>query len=244
MALLEGRGLSKAFGGLLALRGVDVAVEERQVVALLGPNGSGKTTLFNVLCGLLPPSAGEVWFRGARVTGRPPWEIARLGLGRTFQIPRPFARLTVLDNVLVGVTFRARPRERRAARRRREAQHLLEIVGLADKAGALAHALSLGERKRLELALALSTRPRLLLLDELASGLSPKGREEVIRFYGRLKERGITIFAIEHTFRVLAHVADRLMVLDQGAIVADGRPQDVLGAPRVVQAYLGEEEAP
>ncbi len=241
MALLEGRGLSKAFGGLLALRGVDMAVEEHQVVGLLGPNGSGKTTLFNILSGLDRPTAGEVWFGGVRVTDLPPWKLSALGIGRTFQIARPFAHSTVFDNVLVGVTFRSRHRSRRAQDRRREAERLLAAVGLADKASAGANELSLGERKRLELAMALSTRPTVLLLDELASGLSPKGREEVVRFYGRLKERGLTIFAIEHSFRVLAHVADRLVVLDQGAIVADGRPAEVLGSPRVVAAYLGEE---
>lgn len=244
MALLEGRGLSMAFGGLLALRGVDIAIEEHQVVGLLGPNGSGKTTLFNVLSGLLRPTAGEVWLGGARVTNLAPWRLSSLGVGRTFQIAHPFARSTVLDNVLVGITFRSRHRYRRALDRRREAERLLATVGLADKAPARANELSLGERKRLELAMALSTRPTILLLDELASGLSPKGREEVVRFYGRLKERGLTIFAIEHSFRILAHVADRLLVLDQGTIVADGRPEHVLGSPRVIQAYLGEDDGP
>jgi len=242
MALLEGRGLSMTFGGIFALRAVDIAVEEHQVVGLLGPNGSGKTTLFNILSGLLRPTAGEAWFGGARVTKLSPWEISRLGIARTFQIARPFARSTVFDNVLVGVTFRSRHRYRRSLDRRRETEHLLGMVGLAEKASAHADALSLGERKRLELAMALSTRPSLLLLDELASGLSPKGREEVVRFYARLKELGLTIFAIEHSFRVLAQVADRLLVLDQGALVAEGRPEQVLGSTRVVEAYLGEEE--
>jgi len=231
-----------AFGGLLALRGVDVAIEERQVVGLLGPNGSGKSTLFDVLGGLLTPAAGEVWFRGERVTGRPPWAMGRLGLGRTFQIPRPFAGLSVLDSVLVGVTFRRRDRYRRAADRRREAERLLALVGLGDKAGARATELSLGQMKRLELATALSSRPSLLFLDELASGLSPRGREDVLLFYGRLRERGLTIFAIEHSFGVLARVADRMLVLDQGQIVADGPPAAVLASPRVAEAYLGEED--
>ncbi len=231
-----------AFGGFLALRGVDVAVEDRQVVGLLGPNGSGKSTLFNVLGGLLMPTTGEVWFRGLRVTGKPPWVMGRLGVGRTFQIPRPFAGLSALDSVLVGVTFRRRDRYRRAADRRREAERLLALVGLSDKAGALATELSLGEMKRLELAVALSSRPTFLFLDELASGLSPRGREEVLLFYARLRERGLTIFAIEHSFGVLARVVDRMLVLDQGQIVADGPPAVVLASPRVAEAYLGEEE--
>lgn len=242
MPILEGRGIGVAFGGLLALRGVDLTIEEHQVVGLLGPNGSGKSTLFNVLGGLLPPTSGEVWFRGRRVTGKPPWVMGRLGAGRTFQIPRPFAALSVLDSVLVGVTFRARDRHRRAADRRREAERLLALVGLADKAAALATELSLGQMKRLELAVALSSRPIFLFLDELASGLSPRGREEVLLFYGRLRERGLTIFAIEHSFGVLARVADRMLVLDQGRIVADGPPAAVLASPRVAEAYLGEED--
>jgi len=232
-----------AFGGLSALRAVDVAVDEHEVVGLLGPNGSGKSTLFNVLGGLLRPTSGEVWFRGDGITGRPPWAIARLGIGRTFQIPRPFAGLTVLESVLVGVTFRAQRRQRRASDRRREAERLLALVGLSDKAGSGAAALSLGEMKRLELAVALSSRPTLLLLDELASGLSPRGREEVVLFYGRLRDRGVTIFAIEHSFGVLARVADRVLVLDQGRIVADGPPSAVLASPRVAEAYLGDDDA-
>lgn len=231
-----------AFGGLSALRGVDVAIEEHEVVGLVGPNGSGKSTLFNVLDGLLQPTAGEVWFRGERITGRPPWAIARLGIGRTFQIPRPFPGLSVRDSVLVGVTFRAQHRYRRVADRRAEAERLLALVGLADKAGARSTELSLGEMKRLELAVALSSRPTLLLLDELASGLSPRGREEVLRFYGRLRQRGMTIFAIEHSFAVLSQVADRMLVLDQGRIVAEGTPAAVLASHRVAEAYLGEED--
>ncbi len=242
MPVLEGRGISVAFGGLLALRGVDVAIEEHQVVGLLGPNGSGKSTLFNVISGLLRPTAGEVWFRGRRVTGRPPWVMGRLGVGRTFQIPRPFSGLSVFDSVLIGVTFRGRDRYRRAADRRSEAERLLALVGLADKSGARAIELSLGQMKRLELAVALSSRPGFLLLDELASGLSPRGREEVLLSYGRLRDRGLTIFAIEHSFSVLARVADRMLVLDQGQIVADGPPAAVLASPRIAEAYLGEED--
>jgi len=239
--LLEARGISVAYGGLVALGGVDLAIEERQVIALLGPNGSGKTTLFDVLSGLRRPAGGDVWLRGECVTGLPPWQLARRGVGRTFQIPEPFGALSVRDNVLVGVTFRARrPRTRTA--RLREVERLLAIVGLSGRACDSAATLSLGERKRLELALALSGRPALLLLDELASGLSPKGREEVVRFYARLRADGLTIVAVEHSFAVLAEVADRVLVLDRGALVADGPPAAVLDSPTLRTAYLGEEK--
>ncbi|HEV2056464.1 MAG TPA: ATP-binding cassette domain-containing protein [Methylomirabilota bacterium] len=239
MPLLEGRGLCVDYGRVRALDGVDIAVEEGQVIGLLGPNGSGKTTLLNVLGGLLRPTAGAIRFDGALVTGRPPWAFGRLGIGRTFQIPRPFAGLTVLDSVLVGVTLSKRRRLIRAADRRREGERLLAIVGLDLKAGALSSELSLGQMKRLELAVALSTRPRLLLLDELASGLSPQGRGEVLRFYARLRERGITIVAVEHSIGTLASISDRLILLNGGVTAAEGPASDMLASPRVAQAYLG-----
>jgi len=238
--LLEGRGLCVDYGRVRALDGVDVEIEEGQVIGLLGPNGSGKTTLLNVLGGLLCPTEGMVRFDGGLVTGKPPWVFGRLGIGRTFQIPRPFAGMTALDSVLVGVTFSKRRTLFRAADRRREGERLLATVGLADKAGARSSELSLGQMKRLELAVALSARPRLLLLDELASGLSPQGRGEVLRFYGRLRDRGIAIVAVEHSVGTLARVADRLILLNGGVIAAEGPPSAVLASPRVAQAYLGD----
>jgi ABC-type branched-subunit amino acid transport system ATPase component len=240
MTLLEARGISVAYGGLVALGGVDLTIEEGQVIALLGPNGSGKTTLFDVLSGLRRPTRGDVWLRGECVTGLRPGQLAHRGVGRTLQIPEPFGALSVRDNVLVGVTFQARsPRTRTA--RLAEVERLLTIVGLSARAGDDAATLSLGERKRLELALALSGRPALLLLDELASGLSPKGREEVVRFYARLRADGLTILAVEHSFAVLAEVADRVLVLDRGTLVADGPPGAVLDSPPLRTAYMGEE---
>ena len=239
MPLLEGRGLRVDYGRIRALDGVDVEIEEGQVVGLLGPNGSGKTTLLDVLGGRMAPTAGAVRFDGAFVTGKPPRAFGRLGIGRTFQVPRPFAGLTVMDSVLVGVTFNERRRLLRAADRRREGERLLAVVGLDDEAGALASELSLGQMKRLELAVALSTRPRLLLLDELASGLSPQGRGEVLRFYARLRERGIAIIAVEHSVGTLASVSDRLILLHGGMIAVEGTPAAVLASPRVAQAYLG-----
>ncbi len=233
--------VSKSFGGLLALRDVTFDVEPGALVALLGPNGAGKTTLFDIVSGLTRPTRGTVRFGDADLTRLPPHRIAALGIGRTFQIARLFPALSALDNVLVGVTFgrrgRADPRDRR-----QRAEGLLALVGLADEASTAAHALSLGQQKRLELACALAPEPRLLLLDELGSGLPPRGREELARFYGRLRERGLTVLAIEHAVGTLASLADRVLVLDQGDLVAEGAPAEVLASRRVAEAYLGEEE--
>ena len=239
--LLQLSQVRKRFGGIEALRGVDVDVAHGTLVALIGPNGAGKTTLFEVITGFVRPSGGRVRFEDTDITGLPPHTIAALGIGRTFQIARLFPGLSVLDNVLVGVTF-GRSRRLGVRERRLRSERLLEIVGLRDKAAARARELSLGEQKRLELACALAPEPRLLLLDELTSGLPPRGREEVIRFYGRLRQRGLTIFAIEHSFRVLTELADQVVVLEQGEVIARGAPGTVLGSPRVAEAYWGEEE--
>jgi len=236
--ILEGRGVSVAFGGLSALRGVDVAIEEREVVGLLGPNGSGKSTLFNVLGGLLRPTSGEVWFRGQRITGGPPWVAGRLGIGRTFQIPRPFAGLSVLDSVLVGVTFRTRHRYRRAADRRAEAERLLGLVGLADKADQPAREISHGEQRQLELAIALAAAPRVLLLDEPAAGLSPDETQKMVALVRGLKGR-YTIVLIEHKMDIIMGVSDRVSVMHFGSLIAEGTPAEIQRNPEVRRAYLG-----
>jgi len=237
---LEVQAVSKSFGGLEALRDVSLVVEPGTIVAVIGPNGAGKTTLFDIVSGLARPTRGVVRFDGTDLARLPPHRIVRLGVGRTFQIARLFPALSVLDNVRVGVVFGRGGRAAGDARRR--AAHLVEVVGLGAKAEAAARELSLGEQKRLELACALATEPRLLLLDELTSGLSPRGREEVVRFYGRLRERGLTVVAIEHAFGPLSRVADRVVVLDQGAVVADGSPAEVARSARVREAYLGEAD--
>jgi branched-chain amino acid transport system ATP-binding protein len=241
MPRLELLRVSKRFDGVQALRDVSLTVEPGTLVALMGPNGAGKTTVFDVVSGLVRPSGGSVRLDAVELTRLPPHRIAALGIGRTFQIARLFPALSVLDNVLVGVSFGgARPAT--PAERRRRAARLLDVVGLQDRPAARAGELSLGEQKRLELAVALGPEPRLLLLDELAAGLPPRGRAEVIGFYARLRARGITVVAIEHTVDVLAGLADRVVVLDQGEVVADGRPAEVLAAARVVEAYLGDDE--
>jgi ABC-type branched-subunit amino acid transport system ATPase component len=241
MPRLELDRVTVRYGGLEALREVSFAVEPGSLVALVGPNGAGKTTVFDVVSGLVRPASGAVRLDGRDVTGRPAHHLAALGIGRTFQIARLFPGLPVLDNVLVGVTFGRRPAES-GAERRRHARRLLEVVGLEAKATAPAATLSLGEQKRLELAVALAPEPRLLLLDELAAGLPPRGRAEVVRFYARLRERGLTVVAIEHGAGLLGELADRVVVLDQGAVVANGPAGAVLAMPRVVGAYLGDAD--
>jgi branched-chain amino acid transport system ATP-binding protein len=229
---------------LRILDGVDLEAPPRSLVALVGPNGAGKTTLFDVVCGLVRPTGGRVHFGGQDITGLAPSRIARLGIGRTFQTARPFPDLAVIDNVLVGVTFGSRGPAGTARARRQQAEQLTEVVGLHDKRRAAARTLSLGEQKRLELALALALEPRLLLLDELSSGLSPRGREKVIRFLGRLREQGLTILAIEHSLAILSELADAVVVLDQGRVVAAGPPPQVLASAEVQEAYFGEEHGP
>jgi branched-chain amino acid transport system ATP-binding protein len=239
---LEIDRVTHRFGALEALRDVSFTAEPGSLVALVGPNGAGKTTLLDVISGRLRPTQGVVRWGGVEVTGLPPHRVAALGIGRTFQIARLFPGLAALDNVLVGVTFGAEPSGAGRDRRRRAAE-VLAWVGLADKAGLPASRLSLGEQKRLELAVALGASPRLLLLDELGGGLSPRGRDEVYRLCGRLPGRGLTVIAIEHAVGGLARVADRVVVLDQGAVVAVGRPDEILASRRVVEAYVGEDEA-
>jgi branched-chain amino acid transport system ATP-binding protein len=236
---LELERVSKRFGGLHALQDVSFAVEPGSLTAVVGPNGSGKTTLFDVITGLVRATDGSVRFGGAELTRLPAHRIARLGVGRTFQIARLFPGLSALDNVRVGATFG--PTGRRDDGRQR-AGRLLELVGLGAKGQARARELSLGEQKRLELACALALEPRLLLVDELTAGLPPRGREEVVRFYGRLRERAVTVVAVEHAFGVLGRLADRVIVLDRGQIVADGRPEVVMASPRVREAYVGEAD--
>ncbi len=230
------------FGGLEALRDVSLVAEPGELVALVGPNGAGKTTLLDVISGRLRPVRGAVRWGGVELTRLPPHRVAALGVGRTFQIARPFPGLAAIDNVLVGVTFGGVSTGSAAERRRRGAE-ILDWVGLADKGGIPASRLSLGEQKRLELALALGARPRLLLLDELGGGLSPRGRDEVYRVCDRLRGQGLTVIAIEHALGRLARQADQVVVLDQGAVLATGRPDEVLASRCVAEAYLGEEDA-
>jgi branched-chain amino acid transport system ATP-binding protein len=237
MTLLETRGLSKHFGGVHAVSGLDLTVADGEVLGLIGPNGAGKTTVFNLLSGFLMPDAGEIRFRGRSLLGLKPHAICQLGLARTFQIVRPFPRLSVVDNVTVGALARhpAAPRARQLARA------VVERVGLGAKAAQPAAGLTLGERKRLELARALATEPVLLLLDEVMAGLNATEIATMVALVGEIHRGGVTILLIEHNMRAVMALSHRIVVLNFGEMVAEGSPAAVANHPRVVEAYLGEE---
>ena len=246
-AVLETRGLSKSFGGIRAVDGVDVAVPEGEICALIGPNGAGKTTLFNMLTGQLVPDSGDVRFKGKRVSGLPPHAVWRRGISRTFQITATFVSLSALENVQVAcLSHRKRTYSllRRAAALEVEAGHrLLDLVGLSDQAGRPAAVLAYGDLKKLELAMALANDPEVLLLDEPTAGMAPAERGALIGLVERVaRARGLAVLFTEHDMDVVFSVADRVLVLHQGRLIAEGRPAEVRADPEVQRVYLGEGE--
>ncbi len=236
--LLECRDVWRAFGGIQALRGVNVAVPAGEIVGLVGPNGSGKTTLINVISGHYPLDRGTISLAGTGLAGCPAHQIATLGVSRTYQIPRPFAHLTALDNVALAAAFG--PERATTAAARDEALHWLEFTGLAHRKAMLPGQLNLHERKFLELARALAGRPRLILLDEVLSGLNPGEIANAVALIRRIGERGATILFVEHVMQAVLELSSRVVVLNEGEVIADGDPREAMRDPLVVQVYLGK----
>jgi branched-chain amino acid transport system ATP-binding protein len=239
--ILQLNAVSKSFGGIQALRQVSVALQEGQIAALIGPNGAGKTTLVNLITGVQRASAGQIMFRGQDVTTQRPFQAARRGLARTFQIVQPFPRMSVIENVAAGALFGGT--HARVADAMTFAREQLEFTGLSEFADRPASALTLAGRKRLELAKSLAMQPRLLLLDEVNSGLNSSEIDGALALIRKIASRGITIVVIEHVMKVIFSLADRVLVLHHGELIADGVPGAIAGDARVVEAYLGEKFA-
>jgi branched-chain amino acid transport system ATP-binding protein len=239
MPLLEGRKICKSFGGVQALKNVDFAVEPATIVGLIGPNGAGKTTLFNAVAGAFKPTSGRVWFEGRDVTGFPSNAICRMGMARTFQVVRPFGTMTCLENVMVAAVNR-HPHRRRPFIEDL-AREKLSLVGLADTAGLEARHLNVVQKKRLEMARALATEPKLLMLDEVLGGLNNQEINQAVEFIRSLRDQlKLTVLWIEHVMGAIMQAAESVIVLDQGQVILVASPNEVVNDRRVIQAYLGE----
>ncbi|HVO94823.1 MAG TPA: ABC transporter ATP-binding protein [Terriglobales bacterium] len=237
-ALLEVTAIAKAFRGLRALHDVSFTVNDGAMIALIGPNGAGKTTLFHIIAGMLTPDSGQIHFGGRRIDGQRADQICAAGIGRTFQVVRPFTALSVLDNVIVGALLRAKT----VAAARRYAETILDELGLGAKSNLPASALTLPDRKLLEIARSLATQPKLLLLDEALAGLRPAECDRVVHVLREVRQRsGITILLIEHVMRAVMALAERVVVLHHGEVVAAGAPEQIVRDARVLECYLGED---
>ena len=237
MKILELTKVRKSFGGIKAVEDFSLSVEEGEILGLIGPNGAGKSTLFNCIAGVFPPTSGEIVFRGEKINNQRPWDLCRKGLARTFQIVKPFATRSVLYNVMVGA-FATTDKRAEAERR---ALEVLRHLHMEDRKDMRAGNLTIADRKRLEIAKALATRPKLLLLDEVMAGLRPTEVDEMVAMIQRLREGGMTIFVIEHIMRAIMALSDRIAVLHFGTKIAEGPPHAMAHDERVVKAYLGEE---
>jgi branched-chain amino acid transport system ATP-binding protein len=239
MGLLEGKGVTKYFGGLTAVHCVDFTIDQGEIVGLIGPNGAGKTTLFNLISGALPATAGEIRYKDKKITSLKPNKICRRGIARTFQLIKLFGNMTVYENVFLASLFGI-AKHISESDAKTESLDLLEFVRLSAASVTPAKDLTLANQKRLELARALATEPELLLLDELMAGLNPSEVTQAMDLVTRIRDKGITIFMIEHVMKAIMSVCGRIMVLDHGVKIAEGTPQEITNNKKVVEVYLGE----
>jgi branched-chain amino acid transport system ATP-binding protein len=234
--ILEVKSISKRFGGLQAVNQLSFAVGRGEILGLLGPNGAGKTTAFNLIAGFIQADEGSISFEGEEIRGRRPNEICTAGIARTFQLSKPFGGLTALENVMVGGFSRGRSR----AAVRDEAYGWLEFLGLAQRADNDANDLTAFDKRKLELGRALATRPRLLLMDEVVAGATPSEAGEMVALVRKVRDKGITVLIVEHVMKVIMGLSDRVIVMEQGRLIADGVPAEVVRMPEVLRAYFGE----
>ncbi|MGI6580382.1 MAG: ABC transporter ATP-binding protein [Saccharofermentanales bacterium] len=236
--ILEAQSLVKQFGGLIAVNYVSVKLYEGEILGLIGANGAGKTTLFNMLSGVFEPTSGKILFENVEIQKKPAYKICEMGIGRTYQIVQPFTNLTVLENTMVGALLRHR--DTKVAREK--AEEILELIGLSHLKDTVGSSLNIPQLKRMEMARALATEPKILLLDEVMAGLNPTEGEMIINLILKIRDHGVSIIVIEHVMKAIMNLSDRIYVLNQGELIAEGTPQEVSNDEEVIKSYLGEKK--